>query len=335
MDKLNRLLAEVWERNLFYTHKWCEAGVSRHQLSCLDELQEYPLITRAEIAADQAIAPPLGTNLTISQKDIKRVHRSSGTTQSPIFWADNAQSWEWVLYCSQRLFLLNGIKQTDRVLFTMSFSASSGPWIIYEGACRMGCSCMTAGSIDPGEQLQWLENFKPTVVVGKPSRLGLLAMEALDKGEPRALRTVKKLILSGESAPSQLKKLERLWSAECFDRYGLTEAGSVASGCLCHCGGMHVLDDEFIAEVVHPETGQPLPDGEYGELVLTNLGRWLRPIVRYRTGDLTRLVRNYSCACRRHGATLFGGIKRSRPLTVGNADCRVPENPDAGLSRTL
>jgi phenylacetate-CoA ligase len=96
----------------------------------------------------------------------------------------------------------------------------------------------------------------------------------------------------------------------------LTEAGSVAGECTAHPGGMHLLEQEFIAEVIRPDTGQPVPDGKPGELVLTNLGRLARPIVRYRTGDLVRLVRHHHCPCGRPDAIIVGGVRR-RALEQG------------------
>ena len=311
LTKLNRLLNEVWERNPFYTHKWCQAGVTLHQIATPEDLASFPLTTRAEFVADQSANPPLGTNLTYPLADFKRIHRSSGTTRDPVFWVDTSQSWQWVMECSQALFLTSGIKPSDRLFFAMPFGASSGPRIIYEGACRLGCCCFNAGQAESAEQLRCLKDFRPTVVVGKPSRLQVLAMSAENSGiNPKSLG-VQKLILTGEPClhPRRVQ-IEQLWDASCFDRYGLTEAGSVASECAAHSGGMHILENEFLAEVVRPDAPEFARDGELGELVLTNLGRFGRPIVRYRTGDLVRLIRNHHCPCGRTDALLVGGVNR-------------------------
>ncbi len=147
--------------------------------------------------------------------------------------------------------------------------------------------------------------------MAKPSRTKALAQAARPAGVTASSLAVKKLILTGEPVLRSLQgELEDLWDAECFDRYGLTEAASVASECVAHSGGMHILEEEFIAEGIHPDFGQPVEDGDPGELVLTNLGRVGRPIVRYRTGDLVRLVRNHRCPCGRPEGLLMGGIQR-------------------------
>jgi phenylacetate-CoA ligase len=155
-----------------------------------------------------------------------------------------------------------------------------------------------------------LFSFEPTIVAGKPSVLYSLAVEAENNGASPAQLKVKKLILTGEFSPRLRGSLEELWMAECFDRYGLTEAGSVASECTAHSGGLHLLDDEFVAEAIDLDTCQPAPDGEPGELALTNLGRVAQPIIRYRTGDIVRLVRQRQCSCGRSGVMLLGGVAR-------------------------
>ena len=187
---------------------------------------------------------------------------------------------------------------------------SSGPWIIYEGAGRLGCACFSVGQAEPAEQLHWLAQFKPTVLAGKPAVLQSLAMTAMANGSPLRELGVGKLILGGAHDPSLRSSLEQLWTAECFDRYGLTEAGSVAGECTAHSGGRHLLDAEFIAECIEPDSAKPVSDGQLGELVLTNLGRVARPVIRYRTGDLVRLVHHHECPCGRCGTLLLGRVAR-------------------------
>jgi phenylacetate-CoA ligase len=175
LDKLNQLLAGTWERNPFYTRKWLEAGVKIHRVSSLEDLQQFPFITRQELVADQSANPPLGGNFTGPLSALKRVHRSSGTTRAPVCWADTAQSWAWVMRCSQTLFRMAGIDESDRLFFALSFGPSSGPWIMYEGAAHLDCSCYKATTTSSREDLGWLNYLHPTVLIGKPSQLRSLA----------------------------------------------------------------------------------------------------------------------------------------------------------------
>ena len=309
LRKLNHLLNEVWERNPFYTGKWCRAGVGLHQLSSLDELAAFPFTTRAELVADQDSKPPLGSNLTRPLACYRRFHGSSGTTRAPMLWADTPQSWGWVMHCSVSLFLIAGVKPGDRIVFALPFGPSSGPWIMYEGACRLSCACFAAGHLEPGELVKLLRPLSPTVLIARPPELMRLT-EAAEKTGIRPNRLgVGKIICPGAGVGNTRSQLERTWGVECFDRYGLTEAGSVAGECLA-LGGMHVLESDFIAEVIQPRGESPVSDGEAGELVLTSLGRIGRPIIRYRTGDLVRLKRDHHCPCGRTEALLPGGVQR-------------------------
>jgi phenylacetate-CoA ligase len=320
LEKFNYLLGEVWERNPFYTYKWCQAGVNIHTASSLAELRRFPLTTRNELLVDQQSTPPLGSNLTCPRSALKRVHRSSGNTRAPLYWADTPKTWAWVMKCSESLFLLAGLTPDDRILFTLPPGQSSGPSIMFEGACKFGCFCFTSGLSDtPGHVLNL---FCPTVLVGRPSQLRELALTLGDARDARSCE-VQKLIFTGEIVSATMRRqIEEFWNAESFDRYGLTEAGSVASECVAHPGGMHVLETEFIAEVIDPHTCQTVSEGAPGELVLTTLGRIAQPIIRYRTGDLVRLIRDHNCRCGRSEAMLVGGISRRRPM--GNFSLDVP-----------
>jgi phenylacetate-CoA ligase len=312
LQRLNRLLAATWGCNPFYTRKWRKAGLRPERLGSLDRLAAFPFTTRSELVSDQAARPPLGTNLSCSLAEVKQLHRSSGTSLAPLLWGDTWESWQWVIRCSQSLYLLAGLSREDRVFFSLTLGTSSGPWILYEGAGALNCVRRTAGQTTPQRQLKRVETFRPNVVVGKPSQLLALALAAELAGHPPESLGVRKLIFTGEPSRNTLRsQLERLWAAECFDRYGLTEAGSVASECPAHSGGMHLLESEFIAEVISPKTGQPAGEGKLGELVLTNLGRLARPIIRYRTGDLVRLVRDHHCPCGRAEALLLGDVVRA------------------------
>ncbi|MBU6399895.1 MAG: AMP-binding protein [Verrucomicrobia bacterium] len=308
---MNRLLGHAWEHNPFYRRKWTAAGVRQRRLSRLEDLADFPLTMRVELVADQTASPPLGSNRARPLAEFRRIHRSSGTTRTPVFWGDTARTWRWILEGSERLFQLAGVQPADRLLFAMGFGPSSGPWIIYEGAHRLGCLCFTSAAVEVGEQRRWLEQFRPSILVGKPSALLALAAAGPGAGRRPASPGVRMLILTGEPNFESLRgRLERAWGAECFDRYGLTEAGSVAGECPAHPGGMHLLDEAFIAESIDPLTGRPVANGAPGELVLTTLGRVDRPIIRYRTGDRVRLVRDYACACGRSGTLLLGGVRR-------------------------
>lgn len=313
LRRLNRLLAELWERNPFYTRKWWQAGLKRQPLDSLEQLAQFPVTTRLELVTDQNAKPPLGTNLTYSTPTYERLHRSSGTTRAPLLWADTAPSWRRVLHCSRALYLMAGVTAADRVFLTLPFGRSSGPWIMYGGARALGCWCFAAGHADPEDQVRWIRQCRPSVLLGTPGQLHRVARAAAGLGVDTRKLGVERLISPGAVLDETREPLQSIWGTEIFDRYGLTEAGSVAGECTAHPGGMHLLEREFIAEVLRPDSLEPVPEGLPGELVLTNLGRLGRPIVRYRTGDLVRLIRQHHCPCGRPDALLVGGVRRRNP----------------------
>lgn len=313
LDQLNRVLAMVWERNPFYRAKWKAAGLSPGLLRSLDELERFPFTTRAELERDQASHPPLGSNLTAPFSDCLRLHRSSGTTRAPLFWADDAVSWQAVVRCSQTVWEWADVGRGDRVFFAMPFGVSSGLWIMRAGAQQLGCLCFSAGQASVEEQLEWMGRLKPTVLVAKPRNLLTLALAASAAGLNPASLGARKLICGGAPGghvAETRRQLEQRWGAECFDRYGMTEAGSIAGECAAHAGGLHLLDHEFLAEAVEPHPPRPSNDGPGRELVLTHLSRTACPIVRYRTGDLVQLDRAQCCPCGHLGTLLVGGVQR-------------------------
>lgn len=289
LEHLNQVLHRVWRHNPFYRRKWRCAGLTPHHVDSLEAVADFPFTTRAELLADQIKYSPLGTNLTCSPAHIKHIHRSSGTTHAPLFWGDTPESWDWVTRASQSLFQLAGVTGTERVLILLPFGVSSGPWIIHAGARRLGCCVFTADSNDPNLE-SILQRLCPTVVVTRGGRS--VPTKFFAEGI--------KLILTGPRGDQE---------THAFSRYGLTEAGSVAGECFAHTG-MHVLEHNFIAEVIHPITAEPVSDGSPGELVLTTLGRTTQPIIRYRTGDVVRLLREHTCPCGRRDPLLVGGVQR-------------------------
>lgn len=318
--RLNTLLAKLWECNPFYTRRWRVAHLQPRQLSSLADFSAYPLTTRTEFLEDIRGHPPFGLNLSEPADHYKRFHRSSGTTHAPIYWADTAESWSWLLHISKELFQIAGITAEDRIFFATPLGRSLGPTSLYEGAIELGAAVLNPGTTNPAEQLQWLSIFRPTVLAAKPEALQALA------AAPKPL-SLQKLVLTGPTELNFRASLHESWNIESFDRYGLTEAGSVASECPAHSGGLHLLDDEFIAESIDPKTGRPVPEGHLGELVLTNLGRHARPIIRYRTGDFVRLIRSFPCPCGRNGSFLKGNITRGQPPDQINPALH-PQNTD-------
>jgi len=290
-DRLAALLGELLPRNRFWQAKFAAAGLSGADIRTLADLQKLPLTSKVEILADQALHPPYGTNLTYEPVQFSRLHQTSGTTGTPLRWLDTAQSWNWILQCWQQLFGLMGLRRDDRLFFPFSFEPFLGFWAGFEGANRLGNLCIAAGGMSSQSRLQLLLENDATVVCCTPTYALRLAEVAAEQKINLATGNVRAILVAGEpggNIPSTRRRIEAEWGAQVVDHWGMTELGPLAIESLEEPGGLFVLETECIAEIIDPQTGAPVPAGEEGELVITNLGRVGSPLLRYRTGDRVR-----------------------------------------------
>lgn len=310
--RLAAMLRAVLPTNRFYAAK-LGRGVPLESV----RLVEFPFTTRAELQADQLAHPPYGTNLTYPRDVYVRLHQTSGSSLGPagqpappLRWLDTPESWNWFKDCWRVIYGAAGVTPTDRLFFPFSFGPFVGFWAAFEAAVDLGNFCLPAGGMTTAARLQHLMENEATVVCCTPTYALRLAVAAAEAGIDLAVSAVRALIVAGEpggSIPETKQRIEEAWGARVFDHTGMTEIGSCSFECVERPGGVHVIETEFIPEVIDPATGAPLSDGECGELVLTNLGRIGSPLIRYRTGDLARLIRE-RCACGRWFAWLPGGI---------------------------
>lgn len=314
MRRLDALLHAIDGRNPFYTRKYAAAGVSVTQLALPADLERLPFTTKAQLIEDQEAAPPWGTALTEPLACYTRYHQTSSTTGRPLRWLDTNTSWQWALDCWKAVYRAAGVDGSDRIFFPFSFGPFLGFWSAFEAGVQLGAHCVPAGGMDSRTRLALVDAVRPTVICCTPTYAGrLLEVARTESGrtdQPLAAGSVRILIVAGEpggSIPSTRQWIEDGWGARVIDHHGLTEVGPVSFECLETPGSMHLNEREFLCEVVDAASGEPVPDGQLGELVVTTLGRTASPVIRYRTGDLVRLVSS-PCACGRSLARLRGGI---------------------------
>jgi len=196
------------------------------------------------------------------------------------------------------------------VFLPFSFGPFIGFWATVEGAKRVGAMMIPGGGWDSIQRLHMMRDLGATVVCCTPTYALRLAEVGREEHFDMRSLSVRTLIHAGEPGASvaQTKaRIEAAWGAKCFDHAGASEVGAHSFECELQPGGIHVIESEFIAEVIDPQTGQEAAAGEIGELVITNLGRPGFPVIRYRTGDLVRL--NLApCACGRTFARFDGGL---------------------------
>ncbi|MCH7721025.1 MAG: AMP-binding protein [Planctomycetes bacterium] len=300
------MMERVLASNPFYAKKFSGMAFDAET----SNVQSLPFTTRQEIQQDQQDHPPYGTNLTYPIDRYVRQHQTSGTSGRPLRWLDSADDWAWFRHCWGIIYRAADVGPQDRFIFPFSFGPFIGFWAAFESAVAMGNLCLPAGGMTTSARLRYLMENEVTVVACTPTYALRMAEVATDDGIDLAGSSVRMLIVAGEpggNVPSTRARIESAWGARVFDHAGMTEIGPWGFECVEAPGGMHVIESEFIAELIDPDGDQPVPDGEIGELVLTNLGRLGSPLIRYRTGDQVRLTRG-PCACGRSFARVEGGI---------------------------
>ena len=311
--RLQALLRAIRGRNAFYDRKFSGAGIDVDTVMRGDGLTALPFTTKEELVADQASNPPWGTALTEPLERYARYNQTSSTTGEPLRWLDTPESWQWMLDCWKAVYRAAGVTSRDRILFPFSFGPFLGFWTGFDAAVQIGAHAIPAGGMTSKQRIGLIRALAPTVVCCTPTyalRLLDVSLETDDDGPPLAETPIRLIIVAGEpggSIPATRQRIERGWEARVIDHHGMTEVGPVSFECRESPGSLHINEREFIAEVIHPESGRPVRDGKRGELVLTNLGRTASPVIRYRTRDL--VVRTSTpCVCGRTFARLEGGI---------------------------
>ena len=307
-ERLAQMLDEVLPANRFNAEKFRQAGLTRKDIAGLTDLPRIPFTTKAELLTDQEEHPPYGTVLTYPLQRYTRLHQTSGTHGKPLRWLDTPDSWEWMLNSWRQIFAAAEVTADDRLFFPFSFGPFLGFWTAFDAGQQLGCLCLAAGGMSTRARLRMMFDNAATVVLCTPTYALHLAEVAREQGVK--LEGVRCLIVAGEpggSIPATRKRIEDAWQARVFDHSGMTEVGPCSFECTENPGGLHLLEGDYIAEVIDPVTTAPVPAGQIGELVLTTLGRWGSPLLRYRTGDVVRADPD-PCPCGRSFRRLGGGV---------------------------
>jgi phenylacetate-CoA ligase len=321
-EQLSVLLDALLPANRFYAEKFAKAGLDRGDIRSAGDLRRLPLTTKAELVADQQAHPPYGTDLTYPAERYTRLHQTSGTHGNPLRWLDTPQSWERLKACWAQIFAVVGLEPAkDRLCFPFSFGPFLGFWTAFEAADDTGCLKLATGGMSSLARLRLLLENQATVLLCTPTYALHLAQVARDNDImlKQSGCAVRALIVAGEpggSIAATRARIEDAWHARVFDHHGMTEVGPMSIECPHAPGGLHILESDYLAEVIDPVSGTLVPAGTVGELVVTNLGRVGSPVLRYRTGDLVRVDPN-PCACGRTLMRLQGGI-------LGRTDDMIP-----------
>ena len=311
LKRLRERLPEVLRTNVFYRERL-------HDVRTWDDFERLPLLTKDELVADQVANPPFGSILTYPLERYARLHQTSGTSGGrPLRWLDTAESWDWwESIWAGYVYRAAEVTAKDRVFMAFSFGPFIGFWSAFGGAERLGCLAISGGAMTTEQRIHAIMDLAPTVLCCTPTYALRLAETAREVGVDVAAAPIRTTIHAGEpgaSIPATKALIEKAYGARCYDHSGMTELGPTGYECWAG-GGLHLIEDEFVFEVIDTDGGEPgvparsLDRVGWGELVATNLGRWGSPVIRYRTGDRVQLSRD-RCECGSPFAKLVGGIR--------------------------
>ena len=318
IEKLCSMLEQIYGRNRFYTDKLDAAGIHPDSIQTLDDLKRLPLTEKSELVQAQSDALPFGSNTTFEESAYSRFHQTSGTTGTPLRVLDTPESWDWWGRCWGHVLAGAGLTENDRMFVPFSFGPFIGFWAAVEGAQKINALMIPGGGRDSLQRLHLMKELGATAMCCTPTyalRLAEVAQESSFDLSEIPLRTLIHAGEPGANVPATKVRIESVWNAKCYDHAGASEIGAHSFECEIQPNGTHVTESEFIVEVLNPETLEPVPAGEQGELIITNLGRIGYPVIRYRSGDLV-VLNQQKCTCGRSFARFEGGV-------IGRADDMV------------
>ena len=303
LDKLQKVVARVYEKVPYYKAKMDDAGIKPADIKSLDDLKRLPFTTKQ----DMRDTYPFGL-FAVEKSELERIHASSGTTGKPTVVGYTKNDLDVWRECVARLAVMGGATKEDVCQICFGYGMFTGALGLHYGLEHIGACIIPSSTGNTEKQIMYMKDFGSTLLVATPSyalRIGEVAMQmGLNPQTDLELKTA--LVgseLMTEPMRAEMKKLygDKLVVTQ---NYGMSELiGPGVSGECTELCGMHINEDHFIAEVIDPATGEVLPAGEKGELVVTCLSKEAIPLIRYRTRDITRLMCE-PCKCGRTTARM-------------------------------
>jgi len=290
LAQVRTLLASIKDKSPFYASKYAEFDPS--DVKTQVDFEQLPLTTKKDLRD----AYPLGL-AAVPLDDIVRIHSSSGTTGTPViipYTAKDVDDWSLMF---ARCYEMSGITRHDRIQITPGFGLWTAGIGFQLGAERMGAMTIPMGPGNTDKQLQMMMDLGSTVLGATSSYALLLAETIAERGIADKIKLRKGVIGSERWGERMRRRIASELGVDLHDIYGLTEVYGPGIGINCEADeAIHVWDDYLYFEIINPDTGEVVPDGESGELVITTLVKEGAPLIRYRTHDLTRFVTG-ECAC--------------------------------------
>jgi phenylacetate-CoA ligase len=287
-ERLKWSLAHAYENSPVYRRKFDEAGVRPEDVKSLADLARFPFTTKKDLRDNY----PYGM-FAVPHDQISRIHASSGTTGKPTVVAYTAKDIDTWANLVARSIRAAGARRGDKVHISYGYGLFTGGLGAHYGAERAGLTVIPFGGGQTEKQVQLIQDFRPDIIMVTPSYMLSIADELERQGVDPASCSLRIGIFGAEPWTNDMRSaIEKRMGIDAVDIYGLSEVmgPGVASECVETKDGPTIWEDHFFPEIIDPDTGEVLPDGEFGELVFTSLTKEALPIIRYRTRDLTRLL---------------------------------------------
>ena len=288
LQRMKWSLQHAYDNVPHYRKKYDAAGVHPSDLKQLSDLAKFPFTTKLDLRDTY----PYGMIAT-PMRDVVRIHASSGTTGKPTVVAytkNDIAMWAGLVARSLRAA---GVTADDIILNSYGYGLFTGGLGAHYGGEALGATVIPMSGGQTEKQVQLIQDFKPTVIMATPSYVLTIADEMIKQGMKPSESSLRVGVFGAEPWTNEMRReIEERLGIDAIDIYGLSEV--MGPGVSCECvetkDGPHVWEDHFYPEIINPETGEVLPDGELGELVFTSLSKEALPILRYRTRDLSRLL---------------------------------------------
>lgn len=286
LSRLQSLARRVYDKVPFYRESFDNAGVNPNDVKSLSDISRLPFITKIDLRESYPFKM-----FAVPMKDIVRIHSSSGTTGKPVvagYTRNDIDTWAELM---ARSLLCAGASEDDVIQNSYGYGLFTGGLGVHYGGERVGATVIPSSGGNTKRQVMMLQDFGTTVLTATPSYVLYIGEVAAEMGVDIRELPLRVGILGAEPwSDSMRKEIENKLSIDAMDIYGLTEV--MGPGVSIECeqkDGLHIFEDHFIAEIIDPNTGEPLPYGETGELVFTTLTKEAFPVLRFRTKDITSL----------------------------------------------
>ena len=295
-ERLAKTIRYVYDKNPVYREKMQEKGIAPEDIRSIDDLKHLSFTGKEDFRKHY----PLGL-CCVEKSALREIHTSSGSTGTPVVnaYTDNDRK-QWA-ECMARCYAMAGLKPGDTIQITPSFGLFNGGFGFFHGAAEQGLFVIPTGAGNTPRQVKLMKDFQ-VKAFGAVVSYALRIIEHLEEQNIEAIPSLKIGIFGAEIFSDMMrKKIENALDIETFDIFGMTETGGVGTtgmDCPDH-SGIHVWEDHYIVEIIDPETGEHVEDGEEGEIVFTSLTREAIPVIRFRTSDASKILSREKCACGR------------------------------------